>query len=577
MVIYHLQLRLHKIHISLCSLLLCLVVTSAKAQTLVYLERANNLLFDQEKLPDARIVIGNVLFRHDDALMYCDSANFFEASNSLEAYGHVKMVQGDTLTGYGDKLFYNGNTKIARLRQNVRLLHHEAILTTDSLNYDRVNDIAYYYSGGKIVDDLNTLTSRWGQYTPYNKHAAFRDSVHLVNDRFTMDTDTLLYDTESHIAELVSPTRVLYEKETTILSSRGLYNTRTEESELFDRSTVSHSDGKFMTGDTIYYDKHQAFGRLYGNIELIDSVQQVTLRGNYGELYEDGSPASNHPTWGSHGFATHQALLESWGDSLHTFMHADTLFTEELALSDSLPKDSTFRRVRAHHNVRIYRDDMQAVCDSAVYLGNDSIGKMYGNPVCWSDNNQVSADSIYIYFRNEEVDYAHGMGSAICIQQHDLMHFNQMSGKEIIAHVKDGDIYRVDVTGNAETVFFPIDEKDNTLSGCNRTQSSFVKVYIENRKVHHVLFTTATTGTMYPMDQVSDAVMHLGSFFWAEDERPRVPADVLLSVEHTARPDKQSVSATDDSDTKDEPPAKPQNKPNTGSGKTGRSKMSLNQ
>lgn len=570
-------MRLHTIHISLCSLLLCLVVTSAEAQTLVYLERANNLLFDQEKLPDARIVIGNVLFRHDDALMYCDSANFFEASNSLEAYGHVKMVQGDTLTGYGDKLFYNGNTKIARLRQNVRLLHHEAILTTDSLNYDRVNDIAYYYSGGKIVDDLNTLTSRWGQYTPYNKHAAFRDSVHLVNDRFTMDTDTLLYDTESHIAELVSPTTVLYEKETTILSSRGLYNTRTEESELFDRSTVSHSDGKFMTGDTIYYDKHQAFGRLYGNIELIDSVQQVTLRGNYGELYEDDSPASKHPEWGSHGFATHRALLESWGDSLHTFMHADTLFTEELALSDSLPKDSTFRRVRAHHNVRIYRDDMQAVCDSAVYLGNDSIGKMYGNPVCWSDNNQVSADSIYIYFRNEEVDYAHGMGSAICIQQHDLMHFNQMSGKEIIAHVKDGDIYRVDVNGNAETVFFPIDEKDNTLSGCNRTQSSFVKVYIENRKVHHVLFTTATTGTMYPMDQVSDAVMHLGSFFWAEDERPRVPADVLLSVEHTARPDKQSVSATDDSDTQDEPPAKPQNKPNTGSGKTGRSKMSLNQ
>lgn len=544
------------------------------AQTLVYLERADNLLFDKERLPDARIVIGNVLFRHDDALMYCDSANFFEASNSLEAYGHVKMVQGDTLTGYGDKLFYNGNTKIARLRQNVRLLHHEAILTTDSLNYDRVNDIAYYYSGGKIVDDLNTLTSRWGQYTPYNKHAAFRDSVHLINDRFTMDTDTLLYDTETHIAELVSPTTVLYEKETTILSSRGLYNTRTEESELFDRSTVSHSDGKFMTGDTIYYDKRQAFGRLYGNIELIDSVEQITLRGNYGELYEDGSSVSLHPEWGSHGFATHKALLESWGDSLHTFMHADTLFTEELALSDTLPPDSTYRRVRAHHNVRIYREDMQAICDSMVYLGNDSIGKMYGNPVCWSDNNQVSADSIYIYFRNEEVDYAHGMGSAICVQQHDLMHFNQMSGKEIIAHVKDGEIYRVDVNGNAETVFFPIDEKDNTLSGCNRTQSSFVKVYVEDRKVHHVLFTTATTGTMYPMNQVSDAVMHLGSFFWAEDERPRVPADVLLSVEHTARPGKQTASATDDSDTQDEQPVKPQSKPNTSSGKTGRSKIS---
>ena len=518
------------------------------AQTLVYLERADNLLFDQEKLPDARIVVGNVLFRHDDALMYCDSANFYEGSNSLEAFGHVKMVQGDTLTGYGDKLFYNGNTKLARLRQQVRLLHREAILTTDSLNYDRINDIAYYYSGGKIVDNLNTLTSYWGQYTPYNKHAAFRDSVHLVNDRFTMDTDTLLYDTDTHVAKLVSPTTILYEQETTILSSNGLYNTNTEESQLFDRSRVIHADGKSMTGDTIYYDKQQSFGKLFGNIELVDSTQQVTLMGDYSEFYEEGSPATKHPDWKAHGFATRNAMLEHWGDSLHTYMHADTLFSEELQLSDTLPADSTYQRVRAHHNVRIYREDMQGVCDSAVYLGNDSIWKMYGDPVCWNENNQVSADSIYVFFRNEEVDYAQGIGAAICIQQHDLLHYNQMSGKEIIAHVKDGEVYRVDVNGNAETVFFPVDEKDHTLSGCNRTQSSFVKVFIENQEVHHVLFTTATTGTMYPMNQVTDDIMHLGPFFWAEDERPRVPADVLLTVPRTPRPGKVVLSAAADED-----------------------------
>lgn len=529
------------------------------AQTLVYLERADNLFFDRDKLPDARIVTGNVVFRHDDALMYCDSANFYETTNSLDAFGHVKMVQGDTLTGYGDKLFYDGNTKIARLRTNVLLLHHEAVLTTDSLNYDRANDIAYYYSGGKIVDDLNTLTSRWGQYTPYNKHAAFRDSVHLLNNRFTMDTDTLLYDTETHIADLVSPTTILYEQETTILSSRGTYNTRTEESELYDRSIVRHHDGKSMTGDTIYYDKQLSYGRLYGNVEFVDSTEQITLSGNYGEIYESGSPASKHPEWGAHGFSTHEALLEHWGDSLHTYLHADTLFTEELALADSLPADSTYQRVRAYRNVRIYREDMQGVCDSAVYLGNDSIGKMYGQPVCWNDNNQIAADSILIYFKNEEIDYAHGIGSAICVQQRDLLHYNQMSGKEIFALVKDGEVYRIDVNGNAETVFFPVDEKDHTLSGCNRTQSSFVKVYVENREVHHVLFTTATTGTMYPMHQASDAVMHLSSFFWAEDERPRVPADVLLNIPRTERSGKQALSAA--SNEEQETPANAGNKP----------------
>ena len=534
------------------------------AQTLVYLERADNLLFDQNILPDARIVIGNVMFRHDDALMYCDSANFYEATNSLEAFGHVKMVQGDTLTGFGDKLFYNGNTKLARLRQNVILIHHQSVLYTDSLNYDRAKDIAYYYSGGKIVDDLNTLTSRWGQYTPYNKRAAFRDSVHLVNNRFTMDTDTLLYDTESHVAELVSPTTILYEQETTIYSASGKYNTRSEESELFERSQIIHNDGKYMMGDTIYYDKQQSFGRLYGSIVLADSVQEITLTGNYGELYEADSPASVHPDWGSHGFVTHNAMLEHWGDSLHTYMHADTLFTEEIALSDTLPKDSTYRRVRAYNGVRVYRSDMQGVCDSAVYLGHDSIAKMYGKPVCWNDNNQVSADSMFIYFRNKEVDYMHGKGTALCVQQHDLLHYNQMSGKEIIAHVKNGDVYLVDVNGNAETVFFPVDEKDHTLTGCNRTQSSFVKVYVNNRKVDHVLFTTSTTGTMYPMNQVSDAVMHLNTFFWAEDERPRVPADVLVSVSRTERPEKQTASATDEEEQKPAKGNTPTNKPKTG-------------
>ena len=533
---------------------------------MVYLERADNLLFDKERLPDARIVVGNVVFRHDDALMYCDSANFFESTNSLDAFGHVKMVQGDTLTGYGDKLFYNGNTKIARLRQNVQLIHHSSVLTTDSMNYDRVNDIAYYYSGGKIVDELNTLTSRWGQYTPYNKRAAFRDSVHLINDRFTMDTDTLLYDTESHVAELVSPTVIIYEQETTIHSSNGLYNTRTEESQLFDRSRVVHSDGRSLTGDTIYYDKQQSFGRLYGNIEYIDSTEQVTMTGNYSEFYEAESPASKHPDWRAHGFTTDQALLEHWGDEMHTYMHADTLFTEQLPVADTLPSDSTWRRIRAYHGVRVYRDDMQGICDSAIYLGNDSIAKMYGEPVCWNDNNQVSADSIFVYFRDGEVDYMHGVNTAICIQQHDLLHYNQMSGKEIIAHIKDGDVYRVDVNGNAETVFFPIDEADNTLSGCNRTQSSFVKVYLNERKVDHVLFTTATTGTMYPMNQVTDEVMHLSSFFWAEDERPRVPADVMTHIERTARPTKQGLSATaeDDDEPKKENKSKPNNKQSGG-------------
>lgn len=141
--------------------------------SLVYLEHSETLSFDEKRLPDAQILRGNVCFRHDSVLMYCDSAYFFEKENSLHAFGHVHMIQGDTLEGFGDRLFYNGNTKLARLRQHVRLIHQETILTTDSLNYDRKNNIAYYFSGGMIEDSLNTLTSRWGQYTPDDHQALF--------------------------------------------------------------------------------------------------------------------------------------------------------------------------------------------------------------------------------------------------------------------------------------------------------------------------------------------------------------------------------------------------------------------
>ena len=230
----------------------CMAQDTVKV-SLVYLEHSETLSFDEKRLPDAQILRGDVCFRHDSVLMYCDSAYFFEKENSLHAFGHVHLVQGDSLEGFSDVLYYNGNTKLARMRRRVRLIHQATTLTTDSLNYDRQQDIAYYFSGGQIVDSLNTLTSRWGQYTPDNHQALFRGDVKLVNPKFVLTADTLGYNTESYQSDLVGPTTILYEEETTILSTNGWYNTKTELSQLLDRSRIIHTDGITLTGDTIYY------------------------------------------------------------------------------------------------------------------------------------------------------------------------------------------------------------------------------------------------------------------------------------------------------------------------------------
>ncbi len=545
---------------------LCCISIVAQDTTkvsLVYLEHSQTLSFDEVRLPDAQILRGDVCFRHDSVLMYCDSAYFFEKENSLHAFGHVHMIQGDTLEGFSDVLYYNGNTKLARMRRNVRLVHQETVLTTDSLNYNRKKNIAYYFSGGMIEDSLNTLTSRWGQYTPDNHQAIFRDNVKLINPNFVLTADTLGYNTESYQSDLVGPTQILYEEETTILSTNGWYNTETEKSLLLDRSQIIHTDGITLTGDTIYYDKKNGYGRFIGNIESTDSTNQMTLYGQYSEVWEETNKA----------YVTDSAMLLDWSDStMFTYMHADTLWTEEIPYQtysllpkdsvwvdsvrtamppDTLWKDTTYQQLRAFHHVRIYREDMQAVCDSARYHGKDSLLTLFGLPICWNEDNQISADLIDIYLKDQTVDYLHGVGNALTVKREGYNEFDQMSGKEMLAYVRDGDVYLVDVQGNAETVFYPR-EDDGSYIGVNRTQSSFVKLYLQDRQIHHVVFTTATTGVMIPIDQALPEERTLSGFFWAEDERPRQPMDIFRHPERTKRPEQTVSSATEEEEDEEE-------------------------
>jgi len=531
--------------------------------SLVYLEHSETLSFDKKRLPDVQILRGNVCFRHDSVLMYCDSAYFYEKDNSLHAFSRVHMVQGDSIEGFSDELYYDGDTKMARMRNRVRLIHQKTVLTTQKLDYDRNKNIAYYYLGGMIEDDLNTLTSKWGQYTPDNHQAIFRGEVKLVNPNFTLTADTLGYNTESYQSDIVGPTTILYEKETTILSSNGWYNTQTERSTLFDRSQIIHTDGMTLTADTIFYDKAIGYGHCFGNIVSTDSTNQKTLYGQHGEVWEEGN----------RGYMTDSAMMVDWSDStLYTYMHADTLWTEEIPYQiyslvprdsilvdsvmqaqapDTLWQDTTYQQLRAFHHVRIFRDDMQAVCDSAHYHGRDSIITLYGLPICWNEDNQVSANQISIYIKNQTIDYIHGIENALAVKQEGLQEFNQMAGKEMYAYVRDGDVYLVDVQGNAETVFYPR-EDDGSYMGVNRTQSSFIKVYLTDRKIDRIIFTTATTGVMIPLDQATEDEKTLNGFFWADTERPRRPRDIFLHPERTQRPDKTGISATTDEEEEEE-------------------------
>lgn len=506
-----------------------------KNAKIIYLQHADLISFDQLVNPDVQILKGKVIFRHDDAILHCDSAYFYQKSNSFDAFSNVKIVQGDTLFVYGNKLYYDGNTKFARLRGKVRLLNSTTTLTTDSLNYDRTTQLAYYFTGGKIVDAENTLTSVWGQYSTASEDALFKDNVKMVNENFTMDADTLKYNTKSNIANLVGDTHIVYQDETDIFTNKGWYNTNTERSMLLDRSFLINKEGKSITGDTIFYDKAIKYGEVFGNAVLKDTVQKTTLYGNY-VYYNEVTEL---------GIATDSALLVDWSDEKrHMFIHADTLQTE---------KDSIFTEAKAWRNVRLYREDIQGISDSLMYSSRDSVINLLNQPVLWQENQQFSSDKIQVFTKNQDVERVHMQQAAMSVEKVDSVLYNQLSGKDIIAHVDSGALRRVEVNGNAETIYFVREDADSTLIGVNRTESSFVVMHFIDKKVDRIVLTPASSGVFYPIEKKTDEIIYMNGFFWLDEQRPLSKEDVFLKFPETVR-QKFTSSATsqpDKTDTKD--------------------------
>ena len=474
-------------------------------KTKVYLEHANTLSFDQAQNPDAQVLVGEVCFRHDSSYMYCDSAYFFEKSNSLEAFSHVRMEQGDTLFVYGDYLHYNGDTQIAHLRDNVRMENGQVTLFTDSLNYERISNIGYYFEGGMIVDSLNQLSSFYGQYSPATKLAIFNDSVRLENPDFTLYSDTLHYQTDTKLATILGPS-VIVSDSGTVRTSLGWYDTEQNKALLLDRSTIE-SGNRILSGDSIAYDRNSGFGEVFGNMCLQDTLQQVMLEGQYGFYNEKTEYA----------FATDSArfLEYSQGDTL--YLHADTLQMETV--------DPDTREVKAFHGVRFFRTDLQGVCDSMLFNTRDSVLYLFTEPVVWNEQYQLYGDTILIYLNDSTIDFAHVRQFAFAIQQVDSVSFNQLKGTDLKAYFDGKSVRQIDVSGNAESIFYPL-ENDGSMVGMNQTQSGYLSIWVKENKLERLKIWPNPEGTMTPIPDLRPEQKLLKDFYWFDYLRPQDKDDI---------------------------------------------------
>ena len=483
----------------------------------VFLENADILSANEAISTDYQVLKGNVRFRRGDMYMFCDSAYFYAETSSLDAFGNVRMTQGDTLWVYSDVLHYYGDQGVAELRNNVRLENRSTTLLTDALDYEINSNVGYYFDGGTIVDNRNNteLSSQYGRYELDTKQAEFSRNVHLVNDRYEMFTDLLDYNTQSHIAHITSETYIVSDSNT-INTTNGWYNTSADDATLYERALITAKDGKTLQGDTVYYNRNRNFGEARGDVVITDPSNKVILDGDYG--YHDDNV--------HYSYVTGRARAREFSQKDTIYLHADTLCTLiNYVVKDSLGGDSV-RVLRAFNQVRFYRSDVQGICDSLQLSEADTIINMYDHAVVWNLERQIFGDEINIHLNDSAADWATLPTGGFMAEHLGEVYYDQLSGKKMKAWFENKELRQLDVDGNVEVIMFP-QEDDSTYNKMVNAESSYLRLNLKpKQEVDRIAMWPEVTGRVTPLYLARKTDLYLPQFQWYDALRPKTPDDI---------------------------------------------------
>ncbi|MCB9245568.1 MAG: hypothetical protein H6606_03985 [Flavobacteriales bacterium] len=474
----------------------------------IELIRADYTEYDQAFL-DAERVIGNVRFKHGTATMDCDSAWFYRGENRIEAYGNIYIQQQDTLNLWGDYLEYDGDNRKARVTRNVRLKDQQMSLETQVLEYDLNNKVAHYPNWGKIRNGQDRLRSRKGTYYSRSRTFYFKDSVYLVNPEYTMRSDTLQYNTFTETAYFFGPTYI-HSKENVIFCRYGWYDTRRNMAEFSKGAWIDGKQNR-LVADSLLYNRNTGVGQAFRNIVLTDTLEDFRVHGAYGRYHEQ-----EKRIW-----ITGEPIAVKYSDGDSLFLRADTL----LDLTDS----SGFRALQAFPNTKLYRSDLQGVCDSLSYGFTDSTIRMFGKPILWSGSDQITGDTIHILRRNGQLDRMLIRSRSFITSLEKERFFNQIGGRNMVARFKEGKLDQVDVYGNGRSLYYAR-EADSTYTGANYIECSEMRISLDSNKVQEISFYNEPNGTFYPVNEVPSDKQRIQGFVWSIERKPFLDQFVQVST-----------------------------------------------
>ena len=502
------------------------LILYAQERQQIEIEYAPFMTFEPSK-PDATILTrdnsNQVHIKHKGIEMWCNEAIYYGKQDFIEAYGSVRVKQGDSLDMSSKYVEYSGKTQLAYASGDVVLIDPTSKLYTDILYFDRIKQQAFYNQKGKVVRDTSgTITSTIGHYYMNAKKYQFTDNVKLVNPEYVIDTDRLDFYTVSGYAFLYGPTTITSDT-SIIYCERGFYNTNNDTGYFVKKSRIDY-DERTIIGDSLYFDRNKNFASATNNIKVTDTLNNSIIKGHYAEVFRAKDSV----------FITKRALAITKQENDSIFIHSDTLMITG-------PPDQ--RIVRAFYNAKMYKSDLSGKADSIHMNQNTGLTQLINfydtdsedafskrrHPVLWHHENQITGDSIHLISnpKTESLDSLKVFENAFVISKDSLgAGYNQISGKKLDGLFKENELHTIDVIKNAESIYF-LRNADNELVGIDKSKSGKMRIWVSENKIDELRKINQIDGKTYPEDDFPENERILKGFVWRETERPRSVEDLF--------------------------------------------------
>ncbi|MCR5861802.1 OstA-like protein [Flavobacterium sp. J372] len=473
----------------------------------ILIEHSDFIDMNQTEIPGAIVFTGNVTILHDGVRIKCNKAYHFKDENYAKLFGNVQMNQGDTLYMNSRYAEYNGNKKFAYATGNVMMRSTDMTLTTDTINFDRNIQQAYYNSYGTIVNGENTLRSKSGRSFLNQKKYQFTTAVTLTNPKYVLKSNHLDYYTNSGHAYVFGPSTIT-SKTDYIYTEKGFYDTKKNKAHLLTNSYIKY-DTQIIRGDSLYYDRVKQFSSATRNVRVTDTVNKFKVTGHYAEVYRNKDSL----------MITKRALAA-------TLVEQDTLYTHAKRLVVTGKPGS--RIMRGYNNARFYKSDMNGKCDSIHSDEKRGLTQLIKKPVVWQGQNQMTGDIIHIIAntKTEKIDSLKVMGNAFIIQPDTIgTGYNQIKGKNLYGKFRDNKLYEVDMVGNAEKIIYMYDKTE--LFGIDKGVGSKIHLEIEDNKITTATLIKKIESQIYPDKELPQNVRKLRGFTWRGDEMIKSKDDIF--------------------------------------------------